>query len=228
MNESNIALALELLPIAIAETLYMVFVSAFFAALIGLPLGIVLFLTRKGQLKQHAVLNKCLGTIVNIGRSFPFAILMVALIPFTRWIIGTSLGTTASIVPLSIAAAPYIARIVESALNDIGKEILEASVVMGSTTWQIISKVLLIEALPSLIQGLTLTIINLVGYSAMAGLIGGGGLGTVAIQYGYQRFNGFIMFWTVVLLILIVQSIQTIGNRLSLGLLKKRGKLTHE
>ena len=228
MNESDIALGLELLPVAIAETLYMVFVSAIFAILIGLPLGIILFLTRKGQLKEHVTLHKCLGAIVNIGRSFPFAILMVALIPFTRWIIGTSLGTTASIVPLSIAAAPFIARVVESSLNQVRKEILEASIVMGSTTWQIISKVLLIEALPSLIQGLTLTIINLVGYSAMAGLIGGGGLGTVAIQYGYQRFNGFIMFWTVVLLILIVQAIQTIGNRLSSGLLKKRGELAHE
>lgn len=218
----------SLLFIAFAETLYMVFAATFFALIIGLPLGIILFLTKKGQLKQHLTLHKCLGAIVNIGRSFPFAILMVALIPFTRWLIGTSLGTTASIVPLSIAAAPFIARQVENCLSEVGKEILEATVVMGSTTWQIITKVLLIEPLPMLIQSLTLTIINLIGYSAMAGLVGGGGLGTVAIQYGYQRFNATIMFLTVVLLILLVEVVQTVGNRLSFKLLKKRGKIAHE
>jgi D-methionine transport system permease protein len=206
----------------------MVFAATCFALILGLPLGIILFLTKKGQLKQHLTLHKCLGVIVNIGRSFPFAILMVALIPFTRWLIGTSLGTTASIVPLSITAAPYIARQVENCLSGVGKEILEATIVMGSTTWQIITKVLLIEPLPMLIQSLTLTIINLIGYSAMAGLVGGGGLGTVAIQYGYQRFNGTIMFLTVVLLILLVEVIQTVGNRLTHKLLKKRGKIAHE
>ncbi|HSX04510.1 MAG TPA: methionine ABC transporter permease [Rhabdochlamydiaceae bacterium] len=219
---------LNLLLPAFGETLYMVFAAAFFASLIGLPLGIILFLTKKGHLKENLFLHKCLGALVNLGRSFPFAILMVALIPFTRWIIGTSLGTTASIVPLSIAAAPFIARQVENCLNEIGKEILEATVVMGSTTWQIITKVLLVEALPALIQALTLTIINLIGYSAMAGLVGGGGLGTVAIQYGYQRFNGSVMFWTVVLLILLVEVVQTIGTRLTIKLLKKRGKVVHE
>lgn len=228
MSENSLSSLLSLLIPALGETLYMVFASTFFALLLGLPLGIILFLTKKGQLKENLALHKCLGAIVNLGRSFPFAILMVALIPFTRWIIGTSLGTTASIVPLAIAAAPYIARQVENCLNEIGKEILEATIVMGSTTSQIICKVLLIEALPMLIQALTLTIINLIGYSAMAGLVGGGGLGAVAIQYGYQRFNGTVMFWTVVLLIVLVEVVQTIGTRLSLKLLKKRGKIAHE
>lgn len=228
MNDSNLALALDLLPLAIAETLYMVFVSAFFALLIGLPLGVVFFLTKKGQIKESPHLSNILGWVINIGRSFPFAILMVALIPLTRLILGTSLGTTASIIPLSIAAAPFVARMVDTALSEVGKGMIEASIVMGSSTWQIITKVLFIEVLPQLVQGLTLTLINLIGYSAMAGLIGGGGLGSIAIQYGYQRFNGFLMFWTVVLLILIVQLVQTAGNRISLSLLKKRGKISHE
>ncbi|HSX12646.1 MAG TPA: methionine ABC transporter permease [Rhabdochlamydiaceae bacterium] len=217
----------SLLLFSLGETLYMVFASIFFATLIGMPLGILLFLTKKGHLKERPMLHKILGAVVNLGRSFPFAILMVALIPVTRWIIGTSLGTTASIVPLSFAAAPFIARQVENCLNEIGREILEAAIVMGSSIGQIIYKVLLAEALPSLIQALTLTIINLIGYSAMAGLVGGGGLGTVAIQYGYQRFNGSVMFWTVILLILLVEIIQTIGSRLAARLRKKRGQ-AHE
>lgn len=202
---------------ATLETLYMVFVSAFFALLIGLPLGIILFISEKGTL------YKVLSTIVNIGRSFPFAILLIALIPFTRWIIGTSLGTTASIVPLAIAAAPFIARLVESALQGVSSSLIEAATVMGSTTSQIICKVLLPEALPTLILNYTTAIVSLVGYTAMAGLVGGGGLGAVAIQYGYQRFDGVIMFWTVVLLIIIVQLIQWAGNSWANALLKKRG-----
>jgi D-methionine transport system permease protein len=195
----------------------MVFVSAFFALSIGLPLGIILFITEKGTL------YKILSTIVNIGRSFPFAILLIALIPFTRWIIGTSLGTTASIVPLAIAAAPFIARLVESALQGVSTSLIEAATVMGSTKSQIICKVLLPEALPTLILNYTTAIVSLVGYTAMAGLVGGGGLGSVAIQYGYQRFDGVIMFWTVVLLIIIVQLIQWAGNSWANALLKKRG-----
>ena len=212
---------LNLLIGATAETLYMVFAAAFFALLIGLPLGIILFITEKKQPTFHRIL----GTIVNIGRSFPFAILLIALIPFTRWVVGTSLGTTASIVPLAIAAAPYIARVVESILQGISISLIEAATVMGSTPWQIIAKVLLPESMPALIRGYTVAIVNLVGYTAMAGLVGGGGLGAVAIQYGYQRFDGFIMFWTVVLLIVIVQLIQWVGNTWANALLKKRGLL---
>jgi D-methionine transport system permease protein len=226
--ESNWELALHLLPLQLWNTIYMVFVSAFFAVLIGVPLGIVLAITDKGQIKEHLLLYKVLEWIVNIGRSFPFAILMVALIPVTRWIVGTSLGTTASIVPLTIAAAPFIARLVETALKEVDKNILEAAIVMGSNTWQIISKVLLPEALPSITAAITLTVINLIGYSAMAGLVGGGGLGQVAIQYGYNRFNTFIMIITIILLIILVQAVQWLGGYISKSIALKRGKFSHE
>ncbi len=223
--ESNFDLALQLIPLQLWNTIYMVFASAFFATLIGLPLGVVLTITSKGHLKENVFLYKLLETIVNIGRSFPFAILMVALIPFTRWLVGTSLGTTASIVPLTIAAAPFIARLIETSLKEIDSQILEAAIVMGSNTWQIIAKVLIQEALPSIVTGITLTIVNLIGYSAMAGLVGGGGLGQVAIQYGYNQFNTFIMVVTIILLILLVQGVQWIGSKLVQTILKKRGKV---
>lgn len=221
----NLDLALQLLPLQLANTLYMVFASAFFGLLLGLPLGLILALTGKGRLKQNLPIYKALETLVNIGRSFPFAILMVALIPFTRWLIGTSLGTGASIVPLSIAAAPFLARLVETNLSEIDSQLIEAGIVMGSNTKQIIAKILLPEALPSLIASFILTLVNLVGYSAMAGLVGGGGLGQVAIQYGYNRFNTPIMIATVALLIILVQCIQWIGNAVVYAILKKRGKL---
>lgn len=220
---TDLELAIQLLPFQTLNTIYMVVLATFFALLIGLPLGIVLTITSRGHVKEHARLYKALETIVNIGRSFPFAILMVALIPFTRWIVGTSLGTTASIVPLTVAAAPFVARLVESSLKKVDRNIIEAALVMGANTRQIIGKILLPEALPSLIADATLTMVNLVGYSAMAGLIGGGGLGQVAIQYGYQRFNTSIMLATVVLLILLVQAIQGIGHSLSYSIIRKRG-----
>ena len=191
----------------------MVFVALLFATIIGLPAGVILFQTG----------NRLLGAIVNIIRSFPFAILLIALIPFTRVIVGTSLGTTASIVPLAVAAAPYLARVVETSLQGVDPNLIEAARVMGSTKMQIIRKVLLPEALPNLISNLTVATVNLIGYSAMAGLVGGGGLGTVAIAYGYQRFNGPLMFATVVLLIVIVQGIQWIGGLWQRSLLTKRG-----
>jgi len=228
MSPANIQLAYQLLPLQLWNTIYMVFASAFFAILIGLPIGIVLTITDKGHIKENKIIYKVLETIVNIGRSFPFAILMVALIPFTRWLIGTSLGTTASIVPLTIAAAPFIARLIESSLKEVDKHILEAVIVMGSSTWQIITKILLPEALPSIISAITLTVINLIGYSAMAGLVGGGGLGQVAIQYGYHRFNTFIMIITVILLILLVQIVQWLGGYIVKSILKKRGKAIHD
>ncbi len=225
---TNMELALELLPLQFGNTLYMVFVSAFFALLIGLPLGIILTITDKGHVKENKGLYKTLETIVNIGRSFPFAILMVALIPVTRWIVGSSLGTSASIVPLTIAAAPFVARLIETSLKEVDPHLLEAAIVMGSNTSQIICKVLLPEALPSLLSDITLTLVNLIGYSAMAGLVGGGGLGQVAIQYGYNRFNTFIMMLTVFLLIIIVQTVQWLGKAAVTSILKKRGKLTYE
>lgn len=224
----NMDLAFQLLPLQLWKTIYMVAVSSFFAVLIGLPIGVILTITEKGHIKENATFYKMLETIVNIGRSYPFAILMVALIPFTRWLIGTSLGTTASIVPLTIAAAPFVAKLIETSLKEVDQHILEAAIVMGSNTWQIISKVLLQEALPSILSGITLTIVNLIGYSAMAGLVGGGGLGQVAIQYGYNRFNTFIMAVTVILLILLVQGVQWTGNMGIKSILRKRGKLNYE
>ncbi len=228
MTPENVNLALTLLPLQLWNTIYMVFVSAFFAVMIGLPIGVILTISSKGQIKENLGLYKILETLVNIGRSFPFAILMVALIPFTRWIVGTSLGTTASIVPLTVAAAPFIARLVETALKEVDRNIMEAALVMGSRTRHIIIKVLLPEALPSIVQGITLTVVNLIGYSAMAGLVGGGGLGQVAIQYGYNRFNTFIMTVTVILLILLVQVVQWIGNAIATSIAKKRGKLSYD
>lgn len=226
--QPDLDLALKLLPLQLWNTIYMVFSAAFFALLIGLPLGIILTITSRGHLKEQRQLYKVLETTVNIGRSFPFAILMVALIPFTRWLIGTSLGTTASIVPLTIAAAPFIARLVESSLKEVDRHVVEAAIVMGSTTRQIITKVLLPEALPSIITSTTLTIVNLIGYSAMAGLVGGGGLGQVAIQYGYNRFNTFIMATTVILLIILVQTVQWFGTTLVNRIHRKRGRSTHD
>lgn len=224
MTHSNIDLAITLIPIELWNTLYMVFVSAFLAVLIGMPLGIILTITDKGHLKENRLLHEVLGAAVNIGRSFPFAILMIALIPITRLIVGTSLGTTASIVPLTIAAIPFFARLVETSLKEADKALIEAALVMGATPKQIIFKVLIPETLPSLILGITTTIINLIGYSTMAGTMGGGGLGKIAIQYGYQRFNTFLILITVIILIVLVQLIQWGGNRLASGLNKKRGR----
>lgn len=225
--QHNFQLALDLLPLQLWNTIYMVAASTFFAVLIGLPLGVILAITDTGHIKENRFVYKTLETLVNIGRSFPFAILMVALIPFTRWVVGTSLGTTASIVPLTIAAAPFVAKLIETSLKQVDRHILEAVIVMGSNTWQIITKVLLPEAFPSIISAITLTIINLIGYSAMAGLVGGGGLGQVAIQYGYNRFNSFIMIATVLLLILLVQLVQWLGSKLSESLARKRGLNLH-
>lgn len=220
----NLQLASKIIPIELLNTLYMVAASTFFAFLIGLPLGVILTLTDRGGLKESRYLNQSLGSIVNIGRSIPFAILIVAIFPFTRWIVGTSIGTTASIVPLTIAAAPFMARVVEGALKEVDKGMIEAAVVMGSTTRQIVQKIFLPEALPALISGVTLTIVNLIGYSAMAGLVGGGGLGKVAIQYGYQRFNGFLMVLTLLLLLALVETIQWLGSAVSKVIARKRGK----
>ncbi len=219
--QETIDLMMELLPIATLETLYMVFFSALVAIVIGGPLGVVLIISEREGIRENIRLNQFLSMIVNIGRSFPFSILMVAIIPLTRLITGTSLGTTASIVPLSIAAIPFVARIIESSLKEVDQGIIEASQAMGATSWQIIYKVLIPEAMPGIVLGITLTIINLIGYSAMAGLIGGGGLGKIADQYGYKRYNTPIMIATIVLLILLVQIIQWLGNTIAQRLNKK-------
>lgn len=211
---------LALIP-AIWQTLYMVFFSTVFSVLLGLPLGIILVLTdEKGIIPKPAV-NKILGTVINITRSFPFLILLILLVPLSRVIVGTAIGSTAAIVPLSIAAAPFVARIVESSLKEVNAGVLEAAQAMGSTHWEIVGKVLLPEALPSLILGFTLTVISLIGYSAMAGAIGGGGLGDIAIRYGYQDKRPMILFLTVIILILIVQIIQSLGNYIAIKINRK-------
>ena len=203
---------LNMLWPALWETLYMVAGSVFFGHLFGVPLGILVVVTSPGHIWPNRFVHRVLGVIINIGRSIPFIILMVAIIPFTRWVVGTSIGTTAAIVPLSVAATPYIARLVETALLEVDLGVIEAAQSMGATPWQVIYKVLLPESLPSLVLGVTITTISLVGYSAMAGAIGAGGLGDLAIRYGYQRFRGDVMLYTVVVLVVLVQLIQMAGN----------------
>ena len=207
------------------QTLNMVFFSTLFSVVLGLPLGILLCITapgRNGGIKPKPVLNVILSKIVNVLRSFPFIILILVLFPLSRLIIGTAIGTKATIVPLSIAAAPFVARLVETSLKDVDPGVIQAARVMGSTTSQIVFRVLLPEALPSLISGLTLTIINLIGYSAMAGAVGGGGLGDLAIRYGYQRFRPDVMAIAVIVILLLVELIQFIGNKISSRMMAKR------
>lgn len=197
---------------ALQETLLMVGVATVLAELGGLPLGVLLVTTAPGRILASPRLHHVLGLIVNVGRSIPFIILMVAIIPFTRWLVGTSIGTTAAMVPLTVAAIPYVARLVESSLNEVDPGVVEAAVAMGATPWQVIWKVYLPEAVPSLILGGTITAITLVGYSAMAGAVGGGGLGDLAIRYGYQRFRTDVMLVTVAVFVVLVQGIQYLGS----------------
>lgn len=197
------------------ETLYMVSISALFTVLLGLPLGVLVFLTTPVTPLIHARrLHGALNGIINVGRSMPFIILLVAVIPLTRLIVGTSLGSTAAIVPLTLAAVPFFARVVQSALMEVDRGRIEAALAMGATMWQIIRKVLLAEALPGLIAGITLTTVVLVSFSAMAGVVGGGGLGDLAVRYGYERFNTIVMLATVAVLIVLVQLVQSTGDRL--------------
>lgn len=207
------------------QTLDMVFFSTIFSVILGLPIGILLCITsneEQGGLRPIPVLNVILSKIVNVLRSFPFIILIIVLFPLSRLIIGTAIGTKATIVPLSIAAAPFVARLVETSLKEVDRGVIQAARIMGSTNSQIVFKVLLPESLPSLISGLTLTIINLIGYSAMAGAVGGGGLGDLAIRYGYQRFRPMVMFIAVIVILILVEFIQFIGNRISSSMIKKR------
>lgn len=200
---------------SLGETLYMVAVSIICASILGIPLGILLVVTEKGEILACPAINKPLAFIINMIRSIPFIILMVAIIPFTRFLVHTSIGTTAAIVPLTIAAIPYIARMVETSIREIPSGLIEAAESMGATPMQIIRKVLLPEALPSILESLTVVIVSLVGASAMAGTIGGGGLGDLAIRYGYQRFQADVMIATIIVLVIVVQLIQFIGNYLS-------------
>ena len=211
----------KLLGESLWETIYMVVVSGTVSALLGIPLGVLLYVTRRGQILARPTLHKILGIVVNATRSIPFIILMVAVIPFTRLIIGTSIGTTAAIVPLSLAGIPFVARIAEGALDEVSTGLIEAAQSMGATPMQIITKVMLPEALPGLIHGMTLTLVTMVSYSAMAGAIGGGGLGDLGIRYGYQRFDPTVMLITVVILIAVVQLIQSGGELLQRRFIRK-------
>ncbi|WP_426726398.1 methionine ABC transporter permease [Cronobacter dublinensis] len=204
------------------ETLYMVGLAALFTVLIGLPVGVVLFVTRRDGVLPQPRLNGLLGGVINVGRSLPFIVLLIALIPLTRVIIGTTLGSTAAVVPITIGAFPFFARVVENALDEVDKGRAEAIIAMGGNAWHVISKALLPEALPALLADITLTVVMLIGFSSMAGVIGGGGLGDLAIRYGYQRFNNEVMAATVVILVVLVQGVQTLGDRLVRRLAHRR------
>lgn len=212
---------INLLIQGLGETLIMVALSTIIAVILGIPLGIVLVTTSKGHILENKALNNVLGSVVNAARSIPFIILMVAIIPFTRLVAGTSIGTTAACVPLTLAAIPFLARLVETSIRDINFGVIEAAQAMGASPLQIVRKVLLPEALPTIIDNITVLIVNLIGYSAMAGAIGGGGLGDIAIRYGYQRFQADVMLVTIIILIVLVQIIQTAGDLLSRKMNKK-------
>ncbi|CAM4052506.1 MULTISPECIES: methionine ABC transporter permease [Bordetella] len=203
---------IDLLVTSLLETLLLVGVPSLIAVIIGIPLGVILVVTARGAMLQNLTVNRVLGAIVNITRSVPFIILMVAIIPFTRFIAQTSIGTTAAIVPLSVAAIPFMARIAENAMREVDSGLLTAARAMGASPLQIIVKVLLPESLPGLVAATIVTIISLIGYSAMAGAIGGGGLGDVGIRYGYQRFQPEVMLAVVVVLVVLVQFVQGMGD----------------
>ncbi|MEN6312665.1 MAG: methionine ABC transporter permease [Clostridiaceae bacterium] len=206
---------LSLMGMGLLETLYMTVISTVMAYVLGLPIGMLLVVTDKEGIKPNAVLNRIVGSVVNILRSVPFIILLVAVIPITRAIVGTSIGSTATIVPLVIAAAPFVARMVESAAKEVDRGVIEASLSMGASTLEIVCKVILPEAKPSLIIGAAIATTTILGYSAMSGFVGGGGLGTIAVNYGYYRSETDIMLVMVAILVLIVQVFQEIGNLIS-------------
>ena len=213
---------IQLVGTATLQTLAMVALSTVFSLALGFPLGILLCVTDPAGIAPKPALNQALSRVVNVLRSFPFIILRILLFPLSRIVVGTSIGTVATIVPLSIAAAPVVARIIETALKEVDPGVIQAARAMGSTDRQIIFRVMIPEALPSLVSGVTLTVINLIGYSAMAGAIGGGGLGDLAIRYGYQRFRTDIMIAAVVIILVLVEAIQATGSRIAGRLIAKR------
>jgi D-methionine transport system permease protein len=206
---------------SLIETVYMVFFSTVFSLILGFPLGILMVVTERGNIWPKPKLNQILNSVINVLRSFPFLILMIVIYPLSTLIVGKSIGTTATIVPLSVAAAPFVARIIETSIKEVDKGVIELSLSMGATIPQIIMKVLIPEAMPSIVLGITLTIINIIGYSAMAGAIGGGGLGDLAIRYGYYRFDTEVLIVSVIVIIIMVQSIQYFGNTLSAKINRK-------
>ena len=218
----NLDTLLDLMYQATADTLYMVGVAALFTLLLGLPIGVLLVVTRKEGVLPLPRVNMVLGLFINIGRSLPFVVLLIALIPLTRLLVGTTLGSTAAIVPITLGAFPFFARVVENALDEVDKGRVEAVLAMGGSGWHVVAKALLPEALPALLAGLTLTVVMLIGFSSMAGVIGGGGLGDLAIRYGYQRFDDQVMAGTVVILLLLVQLVQGVGDRVVRALAHRR------
>ncbi len=220
---TNNSWMIDKVALATWETLYMVAISTVLSYLVGLPLGVILVITGDGHILESKEFNRILGAVVNAVRSIPFIIFLILVIPFTRLVVGTSIGTAASIVPLTLAAIPFVARLVETSLKEIEWGLIEAALSMGANAWQVISKVLIPEARPSIILGVAITTINLVGYSAMAGIVGGGGLGTLAYYYGYQRYEDSIMWVTVIVLIVFVQCVQMLGDKmLAIALYKRR------
>lgn len=205
---------IQLLIAGIGETLYMVVISTVVAYVFGIPLGVIMYITDKNGICRNRIINLVVGVIINIIRSVPFLILLVAILPFTRLVVGTTIGPTATIVPLIVAAIPFVARMVESSLKEVDGGVIEAAKAMGSSNFQIITKVLLPEAKPSLLVGLTIAITTILGYSAMAGFTGGGGLGAIATNYGYYRYQTDVMLITVAVLVIIVQIFQEVGIRI--------------
>ncbi len=214
----------ELLLTALGETLYMVALSTLMSLILGLPLGVLLVVTEKGNILEAPRLNKVLATFVNIIRSFPFIILIVILLPISRFIVGTTIGSTAAVVPLAIGSAPFLARIIENSLKEVQSGKIEASLAMGANPFTIILRVLIPEALPSLVRGVTLAVITITGFTAVAGAIGAGGLGSLAIRFGYMRFRDDIMIATVVVLVVLVQAIQLGGDLVARLINRKRYK----
>ena len=212
MSGMSFAQLSQLLLQGTLDTLYMTLVSTAIAYLIGIPLGVILVITRRDGICPAPKTNAVLGTIVNIMRSVPFLILIIVLIPFTRLVAGTSIGATATIVPLIVGAAPFIARMVESSLLEVDAGVVEAAQAMGASPWQIVTKVLLKESVPSLVTGAAIALTTILGYSAMAGAVGGGGLGDLAINYGYHRYQTDVLLLTLIILVLLVQVIQALGN----------------
>lgn len=204
------------------ETIYMVLISTALAYLLGLPLGVILVTTERGHIMENIPLNRVLGVIVNTVRSIPFIIFLILVIPLTKLLVGGYIGTVASMVPLTLAAVPFVARLVETSLKEIEWGLIEAALSMGANSRQIITKVLLPESAPSIILGVAITTINLISYSAMAGIVGGGGLGTLAYYYGYQRYQTLILLITVVVLIVMVQGVQVLGDTLASKAVNRR------
>ena len=209
--------------VATLETIYMTVVSMIFAYLFGLIIGVILYITKENGLKQNKIINKILGFIVNVARSIPFIILITALIPVTKFLIGKSIGNEAMIIILIIGATPYIARLVEASLNEVNYGVIEASIAMGSSTWQIITKVLLPESKPGLLNGFIIATVTVIGYTAMASTIAGGGLGALASQYGKNQYNNYVIWFCILIIVVIVQIIQEFGVKLVKKIDKRRG-----